>query len=448
MSKSQVLDPGTTPRTVSSAKYILTLLFIGNLLNFYDRAIPSVVIEQIKADFLLDDAQVGLLASAFVLVGALAGIPLGLLADRVARKSVAGWGLLAWSTFTALGGLLTSFWGFFATRVGVGIGEASYTPATGSLLADLYPSNRRGRANALFLLGFPLGTMLAFFTVGGLAVAFGTWRAPFIIAAIPGVIVAILILLIKEPPRGAAEPDRAAAVAAAAGERPRARRSLLRVGSLWGLVLAYAGYNFAAYAIGTFLTPVLQRYYGLELVPAALLGGVVIGVTGLIGLLVGGRLLDRGANRGPSRRVLIAAISLVGAAVFAAIGLAAPQTALWQLVVFLGIGYLLGIVYLAASTPAVADVIAPKQRSTALGVVFAIGLLIGGAGGPIAVGALSDSLAQSATGLSESVAVAQGLQGAMAILVPIGWGIAAIGMLIATRFMKKDHEAMLALESA
>ncbi|WP_419817536.1 spinster family MFS transporter [Glaciibacter flavus] len=454
MSDTRVTQPETKARVVSSAKWILTLLFIGNLLNFYDRAIPSVVLEQIKADFRLDDVQVGILASAFVLFGAIAGIPLGWLADKIARKQVAGWGLLVWSAFTALGGLLTNFWAFFGTRVGVGIGEASYTPATGSLISDLYPSEKRARANSLFLLGFPIGTLLAFFTVGGIAVAFDSWRAPFLIAAVPGVIVAILILLIKEPRRGAAEPDRLDALGApaAATDRPaksRAFAGLVRVGSLWGLVLAYAGYNFAAYAIGTFLTPVLQRYYGLELIPAALLGGVVIGITGLLGLIFGGRVLDRAAKSSPSRRVLIASISLVGAAVFSLVGLAAAQQNLWQLVVFLGIGYLLGIVYLAASLPAVSDVIGPRQRSTALGVVFAIGLLIGGAGGPIAVGAVSDSLATSAaSSISSDAAIAQGLQGAMMIMVPIAFVVAAIGMFIATRFMTRDHEAMLAREAA
>ena len=105
-------------------------------------------------------------------------------------------------------------------------------------------------------------------------------------------------------------------------------------------------------------------------------------------------------------------------------------------------------VAVAASAPAVADVIGPHQRSTALGVVFAIGLLIGGAGGPIAVGAVSDSLATSATGLSADVAVAQGLQGAMMIMVPIAFAVAALGMFISTRTMNKDHAAMLAREAA
>ncbi|WP_433062808.1 spinster family MFS transporter [Dactylosporangium sp. CS-033363] len=417
----------TAPARSSSA-YVLALLFAGNLLNFYDRALPAVVLEPIKEEYRLDDVQVGVLASAFVVVAAIAGVPLGRLADRVARRTVAGWGLLVWSLFTAAGGVLTNFWAFLGSRVGVGAGEASYAPATGSLLADLYPSERRARANAVFMLGFPIGTLLAYLTAGGLAVAFDTWRAPFLIAAIPGVVVALLVLRIREPERGAAEP-----APPVVGEK----RGILRVKSMYGLILAFAGYNFAAYAIGTFLTPVVQRYYGLGLVDAGLVGGAVIGVTGLLGLLVGGRLLDRAARRSPAARVVVAAVCLAGAALCSLAGLAAGKGALWQLIVLLGLGYLLGIIYLAAAVPVTADVIRPHQRSTAIGLMSAIGYLLGGAGGPIVVGAMSDSLAAGST-------EADGLRTAMMIAIPIAFAVAALGMLLAARYVRDDRAAMLA----
>ncbi|MFB7657428.1 MULTISPECIES: spinster family MFS transporter [unclassified Streptomyces] len=445
MARSRLRRPtsGSAPR--SSAGYVLGLLFVGNLLNYYDRALPSVVLEPIKDEYGLDDTQVGVLASAFVLVAAVAGVPLGRLADRIARRTVAGWGLLVWSAATAAGGVLTSFWGFFASRVGVGVGESSYAPATGSLLSDLYPSERRSRAHSLFMLGFPIGTLLAFFTAGGLAVAFDSWRAPFLIAAVPGIVVGLLVLRIREPERGAAEPTRAA-TSATRGNRRKNLLSLLRVRSMYGMLLAFAGYNFAAYAIGTFLTPVLQRYYGLGLVSAGAVGGVVVGVTGLIGLLVGGRVLDRAARKSPAARVQVAAVSLVGAAVLSLAGLAAGRGALWQLLVFLSLGYLLGIVYLAAAVPVVSDVIAPEQRSGALGLMFAIGYLLGGAAGPVFVGALSDSLA-AASG-SAAAASAHGLQTAMMITVPLAFAVAAIGMLLTSRFVQGDRATMLARETA
>lgn len=307
------------------------------------------------------------------------------------------------------------------------------------------------------MLGFPLGLLLAFFTVGGIAEAFGSWRAPFLVAAVPGIVVAVLVMMIREPDRGHSD---AAAVAATAGalgdaETAASRRrggmvgSVLRIRSMWGLMLAYAGYNFAAYAIGTFLTPVLQRYYGLALVPAAILSGVVIGVTGLIGLLIGGRLLDRAAIRSAAARARISGITLAAAAVLSGIGLAAGQGALWQLVVFLGLGYLCGIIYLAASTPTISDIVPARQRSTAMGVAFAIALLLGGAGGPIVVGAISDSMNKAASStLSADAAAAQGLQQAMLVAVPVAFALAAVGMFLASRTMNAERERMLAAEAA
>ncbi|WP_405010053.1 spinster family MFS transporter [Kitasatospora sp. NBC_01539] len=426
----------------SATGYVLWLLFVGNLLNFYDRALPSVVLEPIKDEFGLDDTRVGILASAFVLVAAAAGVPLGRLADRIPRAKVAGWGLFAWSAFTAAGALLPGFWGFFASRVGVGVGESSYGPATGSLLSDLYPSERRSRANSLFMLGFPIGTLLAFLTAGGLAVAFDSWRAPFLAAAVPGVVVALLVLRIREPERGAAEP----VPGAGPGRENRAAslRSLLKVRSLYGMLVAFAGYNFAAYAVGTFLTPVLQRWYGLDLVAAGAVGGVVVGLTGLVGLLAGGRVLDRAARTSPAARTRVATACLAGAAVFSLIGLAADQGSLWQLVVFLSLGYMLGIVYLAAAVPVVSDVIGPEQRSGALGLMFAVGYLLGGAGGPVLVGALSDALA---AGSASDAASAHGLQTAMTITVPLAFAVAAVGMLLTARSVQADRDSMLAREA-
>lgn len=424
---------------------MLGLLFAGNLLNFYDRALPSVVLEPIKDEFSLDDTRVGLLASAFVLVAALAGIPLGRLADRVARTAVAGWGLFMWSAFTAAGGLLTTFWGFFASRVGVGVGESSYAPATGALLSDLYPSERRSRAHSLVMLGFPIGTLLAFLTAGGLAEAFDSWRAPFLVAAVPGVVVAFLVLRIREPERGAAEPERPAAPAPLVEDRRTPLLSLMRMRSMYGMLLAFAGYNFAAYAIGTFLTPVLQRFYGLSLVAAGAVGGVVVGVTGLIGLLAGGRVLDRAARRSPEARVQVAAVSLAAAAVFSFAGLAAGRAALWQLVVFLSLGCMLGIVYLAAAVPVVSDVIRPEQRSGALGLLFSVGYLLGGAGGPVCVGVLSDALAADSASATEGSA--RGLHGAMLTTVPLAFTVAAIGMFLAARSVRGDRDSMLSREA-
>lgn len=457
MSKPLVDRPEKTRRVQSRAGFIIGLLFAANLLNFYDRAIPAVLIDPLEKAFGINDAVAGLLASAFVVVAAVTVIPLGYLADRVARKTVIGLGLLLWSVFTALGGAFSTFLPFLISRIGVGIGEAAYDPAAGSLMSDLYPTEKRAKANSWFQLGFPIGTMLAYFTVGAIAVAFGTWRAPFLVAAIPGVIIAILVLRLREPKRGATDSVNLEGGLAAesydpATETAAARKrasiwSVLRIRSIYGLIIAFAGFNFAAYAIGTFLTPVLQRYYGLNLVSAAAVSGVVIGIGGLVGLLLGGLVTDRVSKTSVARRVVVAAICLLLAAPFAWFGLSAAQSVLWQLVLFLSLSYLLGMVYLAAAVPVVSDVVSAKQRSSALGVVFAIGYVLGGAGGPIVVGAISDSLAKGATGVSAAAASAYGLQTAMMIVVPIAFVVAAIGMFISSRTVKADRAAMLAREA-
>ncbi len=358
------------------------------------------------------------------------------------RRSVAGWGLLAWSLCTGVGGLAVSFWVFFALRVGVGIGEASYSPATGSLISDLYPAERRSRATALFTLGFPIGTLLAFLTAGPIADGLDNWRAPFLIAMFPGILLAFVVLRIREPRRGAQDGTAGIAVAthteAASAARPSAVRSVLRIRSVWGLIVAFAGYNFAAYAVGTFVTPVLQRYFGLSLTEAGAAGGLVLGASGLVGLLVAGPVLDRARARSGVRRDLVAVICLAAAAVFALVGLSAGRDGVVVFVAFMGLSYLFGIVFLAVYVPAAADVVPAERRSTALGVIVAAGLFIGGAGGPISVGVLSDVLRSDAVGVSDTGALADGLHTAMLVLVPLAFLVAAAGMLFALRAGRAD----------
>lgn len=447
MSTTLGQDTQTGRWRLSSPKAILWVLFLGNTLNFYDRALTSALLEPIKEAYGLTDTEVGIIASAFVLFAAGAAIPLGRLADRVPRRSVAGWGLLAWSLCTGVGGLAVSFWVFFASRVGVGIGEASYSPATGSLISDLYPPQRRSRATALFTLGFPIGTLLAFLTAGPIAEALDNWRAPFLLAMFPGILLAFVLLRIREPHRGAQDGD--TQVASAADTRienaksPSAIRSVLRIRSVWGLIVAFAGYNFAAYAVGTFVTPVLQRYFGLSLTEAGAAGGLVLGASGLVGLLVAGPVLDRARTRSGVRRDMVAVVCLAAAAVLALAGLSAGRDAVSVFIVFMSLSYMFGIVFLAVYVPAAADVVPAERRSTALGVIVAAGLLVGGAGGPIAVGVLSDVLRSDAVGVSEAVALADGLHTAMLLLVPSAFLVAAAGMLFALRAGRADAARLM-----
>jgi predicted MFS family arabinose efflux permease len=272
----------------TSSGYTLLLLFLINFLNFLDRSLPGIVAEPMRLEFGLDDTDIGILGTAFVLVYAAAGIPLGRLADNWRRTHILAGGVLVWSLLTAATGLAWSFASLLAIRIGVGIGEASCAPASNAMIGDLYPAARRARALGLFMLGLPIGNIAAF-ALGGYAAQLWGWRAPFFVAAIPGLLLALLIYLVREPPRGAQE-----AIAVRADTkiaRPYAR--ILAIPTVWWIIVSGAAINFAAYAMATFLPAFLVRYHGLDLAGSGFVTAIVIGVSGLVGLLGGGWLAER-----------------------------------------------------------------------------------------------------------------------------------------------------------
>ncbi len=160
------------------ARYTLAILFAINLLNFYDRHIPGAIVEPLRKDWGLSDAQIGWLATAFTLLYAVVGVPFGRLSDRFQRSKLLGLGIAVWSLLTAASGLAWNYGALFAARLGVGIGEATCAPASNSLIGDLYPARQRARALSFFTLGLPLGGFLGIFLSGRIAAAHG-WRVPF-----------------------------------------------------------------------------------------------------------------------------------------------------------------------------------------------------------------------------------------------------------------------------
>ena len=138
-----------------AAYYALAVLFVINALNFFDRQIIGAVGEPIRKEFGLNDASLGALNTAFTLLYAFVGLPLGKLADKYSRKKILGVGVLVWSVMTAASGIARSFWQIFALRLGVGVGEATCAPAASSLIGDYFPSDRRAKAMSVFMLGLP-----------------------------------------------------------------------------------------------------------------------------------------------------------------------------------------------------------------------------------------------------------------------------------------------------
>ncbi|HBX54349.1 spinster family MFS transporter [Pseudomonas sp. UBA2684] len=429
----------TQPAT--NAWRILFLLFLANLFNFFDRTIPAIIIEPIRMEWSLSDFQLGLIGTAFTLVYAIAGVPLGRMADTGSRRKIMGWGLAVWSGLTAVNGLAWNFWSFLLIRMGVGIGEASYAPAANSLIGDLFPAHKRARAMGIFMLGLPIGLLLAFFTIGAMVEAFDSWRAPFFIAAVPGLILALFMFFIKEPKRGAAE---AVQVAAAPVDKPL--RKVLAIRTFWWLVVAGLTFNFATYACNSFMVPMLQRYFLLPLEQAAMATGMIVGVTGLLGLTLGGWLADRIHQRWESGRLLFAAFSMLIAALATAYALLSGRIDIAIFVGVFSLGWLFSYNFYTCVYTAIQDVIEPRLRATAMALFFAGLYLLGGGLGPIAVGLLSDHFAQAAmlaAGASEMSEAfkAVGLHDAM-YLIPAALLLTMLALVQASRCFAADARRM------
>lgn len=415
---------------------VLMLLFAANLLNFFDRTIPAILIEPIRFEWSLSDIQLGIIAAAFTVVYAMAGLPMGRLADKKHRGKILGWGLSIWSLLTAASGLAQGFISFLFVRVGVGIGEATCAPAVQSLIGDLFPTHKRARAVGVFMLGLPLGLMLAFFTTGGIAKAFGTWRAPYFVAAVPGLLVAILMFFIKEPRRGAAEEQEHVHT-----EIKKPISLIIRKPTVILIILTGITMNSAAYAANGFLVPMMQRTFGLTLIQAAFRVGIIVGLTGLIGLLLGGWVADKLHRHFKTGRLMLGSFGVLLASIATYIALRYGGTPQFFTLTF-AIGWLCSYTYYTCVYPALQDVVQPQLRGTTMALYFAAMYLLGGAFGPVVVGGLSDYFANQAMIESGAAAMSEqfkavGLHDAM-YLVPLSLFLTSIPLFIASLTFVKD----------
>jgi len=428
----------------ANAWRILFLLFLANLFNFFDRTIPAIIIEPIRKEWSLSDFQLGIIGTAFTLVYAIAGLPLGRMADNGSRRKLMGWGLAVWSGLTAVNGLVGSFWTFLLVRMGVGIGEASYAPAANSLIGDLFPAHKRARAMGIFMLGLPLGLLLAFFTIGAMVKAFDSWRAPFFIAAVPGLILALFMFMIREPARGAAE-----SVAVSEEKIDRPIRRVLAIPTFRWLVLAGLAFNFATYACNSFMVPMLQRYFLLPLQEAAMATGLIVGVTGLIGLTAGGWVADKLHQRWANGRLMFAALSMTIACLCTGYALHAGRIEIGVFVGVFSLGWLFSYNFYTCVYTAIQDVVQPRLRATAMALFFAGLYLLGGGLGPVVAGLLSDHFAHTAMAVAQVEQMTEafkavGLHDAMMYLIPGALFFTLVFLVIASKCFSRDAQRMRA----
>ena len=420
--------------------FALAVLFAINFMNFYDRQVVGAIGERIKQEWALSDRQLGALTTAFVLLYAAVGIPLGHWADVGRRKVILGLGVMFWSALTALSGLAWGFASLFVFRLGVGVGEASCAPAANSLLGDLFPSEQRARAISVFMLGLPLGLGASYLVSGLIVKATGGWREALYLAAAPGLVLGLLAFLLPEPPRGAAEP------LAAAGSRPKGSAivAVLRIPTMWWIIPSGALFNLNMYALGAFLTSFMIRYHGLDIDYANRFNSVTYGFGGGLGILGAGWLADRVARTRVGGRMQLAAGALFLAAPLTWLALQQPRGDYWSFAALMLPGCFLLFGYYSTVYATIQDIVEPAMRGTAMAVYFFVFYLFT-AVGIYGFGWLSDFLAERALagGATAADARALGLHHAMyviptvaAVLTPVLWA--------GSRTVARDHQRMLA----
>jgi MFS family permease len=412
-----------------------------NLLNFYDRQAPGALVEPMRREFGLSDTQIGLLGSMFIWVYALAGVPLGRVADVWSRKKLLTIGVTVWSALTAAAGLATSFSFLVFTRLGVGVGEAVCAPVGTSWIGDLFPAKRRARVLSVFMLGVPVGGALSFLLCGPIAQAWG-WRTALVSAAAPAILLVPLLLLVREPARGAAEEISAAAIEEK-GEAKGSIYDLLRIRTLWWIILSGALLNFNMYALATFLPAFMTRVHGYSVARAGVTCGIVYLIGGVCGGLVGGQLGDLVARGARSARLWMAAIiALLGAPIMY-YGITRPAGFAPAALVAIGIGYGAFNTYYGPVYSSIQDIVAPNQRGFAMSVYFMAMYLCGASFGPLLTGGLSDYMARRAMHAAGAASLggfrAVGLQKAM-VIMPILSVALAVVLYLGSRAMSEDVE--------
>ena len=271
----------------SGAGYAVFILTMMNLLNYLDRIIPSVVKDLFKKDLKLTDAQTSLPITGFVIVYMLTSPIFGALADRWSRKVLIALGVALWSLATGAAALAIGFWTFLLARAFVGIGEAAYATISPALLSDIYPPEKRNRILTTFYVAIPVGSALGFVLGGYFGDAFG-WRAAFLICGLPGLALAGLVLMIRDPGRGHYDVDAAIVPPPWA----QALRPLLKNRAYVLAVAGYAAVTFASGALADWFPTFLQRQHGMSVKASGMYVGASAALGGLLGTALGGLCAD------------------------------------------------------------------------------------------------------------------------------------------------------------
>ncbi|AKH43644.1 MFS family permease [Altererythrobacter atlanticus] len=409
----------------------LIVLMAISTVGFIDRIVVNVLVEPVKAEFGLSDTQVSLMGVAFTVLNIGVGLIIARIAERTRRMTLISVGTLLWSVATAACGVAASWIQLLVSRMGVGLGEAIGLPSLQSVIADYFPANRRGFAISILMLAPPVGAFIGFVGGGWIAENFD-WRFTFLVAALPGLLLAMLAYaIVAEPARGRHDPG--------AGDEVPPLMDVLRrltgLSSARNLVIGSALAAMLGFGLNYFFASLMIRRFELSIGEAGFYAGVIASLPAALSVVGTGWLGDKFGEKTPAAYALVPAVSLLlGGPIYA---FAITRDALVPLLALISIATFLNFGYLGVTYATLQNLMHPRMRATAsamLNVVYGLA----SAGGPLFLGMLSDRMAQT-HGVSEGLVIAMAIFG-------LAYAWAGVHYLLAARRLKADM-AVTALRS-
>jgi predicted MFS family arabinose efflux permease len=373
-------------RVIGSRGWVLCVLTSIYLVNFIDRQVLPILLPQVKAEFALSDTALGILVGpAFALFYATMGVPLALLADRISRRWLIAVSLAFFSAMTIICGFVTQFWQLVAARILTGVGEAGTGPASQTMITDLFPVEKRGRAQAIYATGANLGVLVAFIAGGVIAQTWG-WRMAFFIAGVPGLVLAVVALsTVQDLKRGANDSGSSDPDVRASGT---VMRQLWRSRAFRYTALGASSTCFSAYALSGFFPLFLARSHGMSTGRIGLVMALIMGVCGGLATYLAGHLADRLGRSDARWYSYVPALAALAPLPFAPVCFLAADTrvALAAAIVPLS----LTAAFIGPTITIIQRLVPLRSRATAVATLLLIDNIVGLGLGPQFVGLASD----------------------------------------------------------